>query len=445
MHLSDLKSGESGIIVKVLGHGGFRKRILEMGFVRGQRVTAILNAPLRDPIKYKVMDYEVSLRRNEAAMIEIVTDEDSVAKNTVTASGERETPSEGMPRASFSEKSKEINVALVGNPNSGKTSLFNALAGRHEHVGNYSGVTVDAKSGHFKYKGYNFNITDLPGTYAITAYSPEEVYVRRFLMEQAPDIILNAVVASNLERNLYLTTELIDINQKTVVALNMYDELEKSGARLDYTNLGKLIGIPMVPVVAKEKIGLDRLLDTIIAVYESDGVTGNEESENEITKIIRHIHIKYSPAIEKEIAFISNEIKRNDIDFPKVFPPRYWSIKLLEYDRELDKILSKSKDYSKWAEMRNAAAERIKKQLGEDAESAITNEKYGFISGALKETFIPGVKEQNKSSEIIDSIVTHKVFSFPIFLLLMWLMFYATYTLGGISSGMVGSHCGGIG
>ena len=163
----------------------------------------------------------------------------------------------------------------------------------------------------------------------------------------------------------------------------MYDELEKSGAKLDYTNLGKLIGIPMVPVVAKEKIGLDRLLDTIIAVYESDGVTGNEESENEITKIIRHIHIKYSPAIEKEIAFISNEIKRNDIDFPKVFPPRYWSIKLLEYDRELDKILSKSKDYSKWAEMRNAAAERIKKQLGEDAESAITNEKYGFISGVM--------------------------------------------------------------
>ena len=445
MHLSDLKSGESGIIVKVLGHGGFRKRILEMGFVRGQRVTAILNAPLRDPIKYKVMDYEVSLRRNEAAMIEIVTDEDSVAKKTVTASGERETPSEGMPRASFSEKSKEINVALVGNPNSGKTSLFNALAGRHEHVGNYSGVTVDAKSGHFKYKGYNFNITDLPGTYAITAYSPEEVYVRRFLMEQAPDIILNAVVASNLERNLYLTTELIDINQKTVVALNMYDELEKSGARLDYTNLGKLIGIPMVPVVAKEKIGLDRLLDTIIAVYESDGVAGNEESENEITKIIRHIHIKYSPAIEKEIAFISNEIKRNDIDFPKVFPPRYWSIKLLEYDRELDKILSKSKDYSKWAEMRNAAAERIKKQLGEDAESAITNEKYGFISGALKETFIPGVKEQNKSSEIIDSIVTHKVFSFPIFLLLMWLMFYATYTLGAYPQAWLEAIVGALG
>ena len=427
MHLSDLKTGESGIIVKVLGHGGFRKRILEMGFVRGQEVTALLNAPLRDPIKYKVMDYEVSLRRNEAAMIEIVTGEETVEEPNAGVAKETEPVAGNRPRGmAFSEKSKEINIALVGNPNSGKTSLFNALAGRHEHVGNYSGVTVDAKSGHFNYKGYKFNITDLPGTYAITAYSPEEVYVRRFLMEHAPDVILNAVVASNLERNLYLTTELIDINQKTVVALNMYDELEKSGARLDYVNLGKLTGIPMVPVIAKEKVGLEKLLDTIIAVYESDSLS----EESEVAKTIRHIHIKYSPAIEKEIALVSNEIKRDDSDFPKVFPPRYWSIKLLEGDRELYKILSNSPNREKWDELRNAAAERIKRQLGEDVESAVTNEKYGFISGALKETFVPGAKEQNKNSAIIDSIVTHKVFSFPIFLLLMWIMFYMTYTLG---------------
>ena len=442
MHLSDLKTGESGIIVKVLGHGGFRKRILEMGFVRGQEVTAILNAPLKDPIKYKVMDYEVSLRRNEAAMIEIVTGDETVAEPSAGVARENEPVAGNRPGGkAFSEKSKEINIALVGNPNSGKTSLFNALSGRHEHVGNYSGVTVDAKSGHFNYKGYMFNITDLPGTYAITAYSPEEVYVRRFLMEQAPDVILNAVVASNLERNLYLTTELIDINQKTVVALNMYDELEKSGARLDYGSLGKLIGIPMVPVVAKEKVGLEKLLDTIIAVYESDSAEG----ESEVAKTIRHIHIKYSPAIEKEIALVSNEIKRDDSDFPKVFPPRYWSIKLLEGDRELYKMLGDSPNREKWNELRNAAAERIKRQLGEDVESAVTNEKYGFISGALKETFVPGVKEQNKNSAIIDSIVTHKVFSFPIFLLLMWIMFYMTYTLGAYPQEWLESLMGALG
>lgn len=445
MHLSDLKSGESGIIVKVLGHGGFRKRILEMGFVRGQRVTSILNAPLKDPIKYKIMDYEVSLRRNEAAMIEIVENGEAVEKNSATASGERAGSEESGHIPTFSEKSREINVAFVGNPNSGKTSLFNALSGRHEHVGNYGGVTVDAKSGHFKYKGYTFNITDLPGTYAITAYSPEEIYVRRFLLEHAPDVILNTVVASNLERNLYLTTELIDINQKSVVALNMYDELEKSGAKLDYRSLGRLIGIPMVPVVAKSKIGLENLLDTIIALYESDEVNVNKGRENEISKIIRHIHIKYSPIIEKEIALISNEIKRNDTDFPMAFPPRYWSIKLLEHDREVDKILTKSPNCEKWKQMRNGAAERIKRQLGEDAESAITNEKYGFISGALKETYTPGLKEQNKSSKIIDSIVTHKLFSFPIFLMLMWLIFYATYTIGAYPQAWLEALMGALG
>jgi len=437
MHLSELKTGESGIIIKVLGHGGFRRRILEMGFVKGQKVTSLLNAPLKDPIKYKIMDYEVSLRRSEAAMIEIIPyTQDNLMANGTRPSGQIVSSSvEEM----VSNKFNEINVALVGNPNSGKTSLFNALSGSHEHVGNYSGVTVDAKLGHFKYKGYKFNITDLPGTYALTAYSPEEIYVRRYLLDNTPDIILNSVVASNLERNLYLTSELIDINQKTVVALNMYDELEKSGAQLDYMSLAKLVGIPMVPVVAREKKGLDNLLDTIIAVYENTSAgkmaTGAKPAaekggEPDVAEIIRHIHIKYSPVIEKEIATISKEIKSNDEIFPKAFPHRYWSVKLLEGDREVESILRKSPEYSKWISMREAAVERIKRQLGEDVETAISDEKYGFISGALRETFTPGNKEQNKNTTIIDTIVTHKVFSFPIFLLLLWIMFNATFTFG---------------
>ena len=431
MLLSELKTGESAIIIKVLGHGGFRRRILEMGFVRGQKVTALLNAPLNDPIKYKIMDYEVSLRHSEAKMIVIEPQsaflEENDRINTTLEGDITDKQNVSSEESSFADKYKEINVALVGNPNSGKTSLFNALSGGHEHVGNYSGVTVDAKVGHFKYAGYKFNITDLPGTYALTAYSPEEIYVRQYLIDHTPDVILNSVVSSNLERNLYLTTELIDINLKTVVALNMYDEHRKSGAELDYVSLGKLTGVPMVPVVAKAKEGLEELLDTIIDVYEN-GTT--KRAAHDVSEIVRHIHIKYSHSIEEEIALISKKIRANDEVFPKIFPPRYWSIKLLEGDKEIMNILSGSPDFKEWTAMRDAAVERIKKHLGEDVESAITDEKYGFISGALRETYTPGNSEQNKNTTIIDAVVTSKVFGFPIFLLLMWIMFNTTFSLG---------------
>lgn len=431
MLLSELKTGESAIIIKVLGHGGFRRRILEMGFVRGQKVTALLNAPLNDPIKYKIMDYEVSLRHSEAKMIVIEPDsallEENDRINTTLEGDITDKQNIQSEVSSFADKYKEINVALVGNPNSGKTSLFNALSGGHEHVGNYSGVTVDAKVGHFNYGGYKFNITDLPGTYALTAYSPEEIYVRQYLIDHTPDVILNSVVSSNLERNLYLTTELIDINLKTVVALNMFDEHRKSGAQLDYVSLGKLTGVPMVPVVAKAKEGLEELLNTIIDVYENGST---KKATHDISEIVRHIHIKYSHSIEEEIALISKKIRANDEVFPKIFPPRYWSIKLLEGDKEIDNILKASADYDQWIEMRNAAVERIKRHLGEDVESAITDEKYGFISGALRETYTPGNSEQNKNTTIIDAVVTSKVFGFPIFLLLMWIMFNTTFSLG---------------
>ena len=262
MFLSELKTGESAVIIKVLGHGGFRRRILEMGFVRGQQVEAVMNAPLRDPIKYRVMGYEVSLRRSEAAMIEILTPYElrNLRPDLATS------PNEDIDEE-IKARIREINVALVGNPNSGKTSIFNALTGDHAHVGNYSGVTVDAMAGKFRYKGYTINITDLPGTYALSAYTPEEMYVRSHLVEKLPDVVINSVVASNLKRNLYLTTELIDLNPKMVVALNMYDELEQSGAKLDYEQLGRMIGVPMVPVVARTGKGLEQLLDEIILIF----------------------------------------------------------------------------------------------------------------------------------------------------------------------------------
>jgi ferrous iron transport protein B len=238
----------------------------------------VLDAPLKDPIEYRIMGYDISLRRKEAEMIEVMTLEE--AEQLAAIEAEPTVSQEEFLQRAVANRNTNISVALVGNPNSGKTSLFNTLCGRSEHVGNYSGVTVDAKRGKLKYRNYNIEITDLPGTYALSAYSPEEIYVRRHITDNSPDVIINTIVASNLERNLYLTTELIDINPRMVIALNMYDELENSGAKFDHDALGKMIGIPMVPVVSPTGRGIEDLLDTIIALHENSD------------KRERHIHIK---------------------------------------------------------------------------------------------------------------------------------------------------------
>ena len=234
MKLSELKTGEKGVIVKVQGHGGFSKRIIEMGFIKGQEVEVLLNAPLQDPVKYKLMGYEVSLRHQEADHIEVVSGEEwkeqsgkrkenSQATDTKVEIDPETHPDDYLQHIALKER-RTINVALVGNPNCGKTSLFNYASGAHGHVGNYSGVTVDATEAHASMFGYEFNLTDLPGTYSLSCYSPEELYVREHLTEQMPDVVINVIDSSNLERNLYLTTQLVDMNIRMVCALNMYDE-----------------------------------------------------------------------------------------------------------------------------------------------------------------------------------------------------------------------------
>ncbi len=426
MKLSDLKNGETAVIVRVSGHGGFRRRIMEMGFVRGQKVTSVINAPMNDPIKYSIMGYDVSLRRREAELITVLSEEDA---DSVLSAEDAKAPnyyacgdcsacnSNCLSNLHKTTQRNIINIAFVGNPNSGKTSLFNALSGSNEHVGNYSGVTVDVKTGHFNYRGYHFNVTDLPGTYSLSAYSPEEVYVRRHLQSSMPDVIINAVVASNLERNLYLTTELIDLSQRVVVALNMYDELSASGAILDYERLGSLMGIPMVPTIAKNGQGLDKLLDTIIELFEGRN------------KYARHVHINYGSVMEPEILALTNKM-HEATDLPQQFPARYWAIKMIENDQEAIEVLRNCGHYTEWCETAKESSERIQRQLDTDVETALSDAKYGFISGALHETYTIGNIDINKHTRKIDTLVANKWLGFPLFIFVMWLMFFVTFKLG---------------
>ena len=461
MRLSELNTGEKGVIVKVMGHGGFRKRIVEMGFIKGKTVEVLLNAPLRDPVKYKVMGYEISLRRQEADMIEVISEQEAREYNVQPGyhKGLEEDIrlTEDEMRTLARDKRRTINVALVGNPNCGKTSLFNIASGAHEHVGNYSGVTVDAKEGFFDFQGYRFRIVDLPGTYSLSAYSPEEIYVRRHIIDQTPDIIINVVDASNLERNLYLTTQLIDMNVRMVVALNMYDELEASGNTLDYVKLGELFGVPMLPTVSRTGRGVENLFHVIITLYEGgdfldkkgkvraeiledfrqwhkeyvpDHVFGTHQEEEEHPRgFFRHIHINHGPELERSIDAVKLVISENE-NIRHKYSTRFLSIKLLENDKDLEGMVKTLPNGDKILEVRDREKQRIREVMNEDSEQAITDAKYGFISGALRETFVDNHQDKERMTRVIDAIVTHRVWGFPIFFLFMFLMFEVTFVLG---------------
>lgn len=439
MKLSELKPGAKCVVTKILGHGAFRKRVMEMGFVRGREVEVLLHAPLQDPIKYALMDYEVSLRRAEADMIEvdpILDDSLSDALCPEAHTGEHDADPDRDD--DHHPREKVITVALIGNPNCGKTSLFNHVSGAHEHVGNYAGVTVGAKEGSMKYRGYKFKVVDLPGTYSLSVYSPEELYVMRYLKEETPDVIVNVVVASNLERNLYLTTELIDMNRSMVIDLNMYDELEKSGNVLEYDTLGKMLGVPVVPTTASTGKGVNDLLDAVIDVYEMKHPD------------VRHIHVKMRPEVEQALRPVIDAIKA-DRSLAHHASPRFWAIKLLEGDPEVTEMVSKADNGKAITELAATRREAVRTELGEDVNSVIASEKYGFIQGALRETFTLQQKEERRTTKIIDAFVTNKLFGFPIFLLVMWLMFWATFEIGaypmewiesGVSwlSGVIGEY-----
>lgn len=428
MKLSDLNTGEQGVIVKVNGHGSFRKRLIEMGFIAGKKVTVVLNAPLKDPIEYEILGYKLSLRRSEAEQIEVIGESEAkeVMKkdnsfDTIYADdSDEEWSLNNMMKKLAEERKHVIRVALVGNPNCGKTSLFNIASGSHEHVGNYSGVTVDAKEGRFEYKGYKFVLVDLPGTYSLSAYSPEELYVRKNLIDNVPDVVINVVDASNIERNMYLTAQVIDMNLRVVMALNMYDELKDKGDELDIKQLGYLLGMPVCPTVSRDGTGIPELFDTVIKIYtQSD------------PKLARHIHINHGAELEKSIDRIKLLLQKNQSLRDK-YSTRYLAIKYLEDDKDIEKIIDTLPNRDEIISARVIEEQRIIDLLHTNTESAIVDAKYAFIQGALAETYKPhqDATPRKTITDKIDAIVTNKWMAFPIFIAVLYLIFQTTFAVG---------------
>jgi ferrous iron transport protein B len=410
--LADIPEKGRCVIAKIHGHGGFRNRIMELGFIKGQTISVLKNAPLRDPIEYEILGSHVSLRRSEAKNIEVV----SLDENYHPDFNFNGTLEEHV-KAEVEEITKHITVALVGNPNCGKTSFFNFATGLHEKVGNYSGVTVDSKVGTFHHNGYTIDLVDLPGTYSLTEYSPEELYVRNYIVNQKPDLVLNIVDAGNLERNLFLTTQLIDMNPRIVMALNMYDELQASGDKLDHESLSRMLGFPIVPVIARTGQGIDDVLEQIVKVYtDAEGAS-------------KHIHINYGDNVEPHIAKIKNLVEANQ-EIRDDYHGRYVALKLIENDSVTHKSLEKYPNYQQIKQASNKAREALEREYHDDIVSVVSGLKYGFIKGALSETLTPAKDDRRKKSYTLDSILTNKWLAIPAMILLIWLMFSATFKLG---------------
>lgn len=427
--LEDLKEGETGVIARVKGKGAFRRRIMDMGFIPGQEITVVRRAPLQDPVEYSIMGYLVSIRRSEARLIEILEDERIERENGHIPLTQK-LPADHVQNGSLKKQRwKTIQIALVGNPNAGKTTIFNCLSGLRERVGNYSGVTIDAKTAIISYKDYRLEITDLPGTYSLSSYSPEEVFVRNHILQEMPDVIVNIVDATNLERNLYLTTQLIDMDIRIVMALNMYDELQQQGRKINHQMLGNLLGFPVVPTIGKSGKGINELLDMVISMFE-----GKYSSE-------RHIHINYGTEIEKSIRNIQSNIRIPENDFlSNIVSTRFLAIKLLEGDQEEISRIRQCKNYKEILSVVGEEIKKLESLTGDTAESAITDAKYGFIDGALLETTSGQLVDKRKLTQKLDAIFTHKWLGLPIFALILWLMFEATFSLGKYPEQWIGDE-----
>lgn len=424
MRLSELHTGDRAIIVRHHAQGAFRKRILEMGFLMGKEILVVKAAPMQDPVQYRILNYDVSLRRQEAETIEVELISPTESREPKSVAFESLEDRVSHPAGVTPQSDhKRIRVAFVGNPNCGKTSLFNAASGANEHVGNYSGVTVESKTALYRQGGYTFELIDLPGTYSLASYSLEERYISDFLLgEHQPDVLINVVDASNLERNLYMTTQFIETGLPMVVALNMYDEFEASGSDLDLPQLTQLLGIPFCPTVGRTGRGVTELFTQVIELYER---------RSEARRIV---DVRYRESIESMVAELKDEVGAHAVDMSESLRrirSRYIAIKLLEDDAAIGQHIERH--VKKGAYLLTKAKYLRQKYEGKaegELQNQITDTRYGFVSGALSETLRADFSQIVDKNRKIDHILTHKVWGLPIFVVLMYIMFQATFTLG---------------
>ncbi len=425
MTLNELHTGDAAYITRIKGRGAFRKRITEMGFIRGKQVLVVKSAPLKDPVEYRVMDSNISLRRSEAELIEVVLGEQGFTGPHITSLSWMADNVQKVPMVP--RPGRIIDVALVGNPNCGKTTLFNRVSRSHAHTGNYAGVTVDSKQASFNHRGYTFRITDLPGTYSLSDYSSEERYVREHILKEKPDVVINVLDANNLERNLYLTSQLIDMDVTVVVALNMYDDLLERKDKLDLDLLSKLLGIRVVPTISHKGKGVFRLFNHVIRVFE-----GQDPA-------IRHVHINYGEEIEASVLKLQQMIRENP-SITDHYSSRFISLKLLERDDSCAHILAGTNNFHEIRERAEKEIQQLESLFKIDSETLVADARYGFVAGALKETMKRGGSDPGFSrSKQIDKILTNKYLGFPIFLAFLWIMFNATFSLGNYPMEWLGS------
>ena len=313
---------------------------------------------------------------------------------------------------------KKITAALAGNPNSGKTSIFNQLTGARQHVGNYPGVTVEKKQGICRYKDYEITFVDLPGTYSLTAYTTEELVARNFIIDEHPDVVVDIIDASGIERNLYLATQLIELNVPLILAFNMSDIAEQKGMVFDIEQLSRLLEAKIVKTVGNKGKGKTELLDAVIETAEHPGKKRTHK-------------INYGDEIEHELEQIEKVIVDKENLLARKYEPRWLALKLLEQDEEITAKIHNREVHNVVA----ASTEHLKGIFGDNPEVIMADRRYGFISGACQETIKTTVELRHNYSDIIDTVVTHRVFGLPIFLLLMYLTFVLTFKIGDYPMG----------